>query len=91
MSRDLLPLNYAIMKLFEDGKPRCARDVVEELDAAYGRYRLLTIKDIGEALATAKENGLLFETRLSFSDETGLSIFYKTTPYGKSLTEHYLT
>ena len=56
-----LPLYYAIMRHFADGKPDCAEGVMQDLRTDYGSYKLFTRKDIEEALATAKENGLLNE------------------------------
>ena len=56
-----LPLYYAIMKHFENGKPDCTEGVMHDLAASYSSYKLFTRKDIDEALATAKENGLLDE------------------------------
>ena len=59
--KELIPLYYAIIKHYMDGTEACADDVVTALSPDYGNYKLLTRKDVEEALATAKENGLLDE------------------------------
>ena len=51
-----LPLYYAIMKHFANGKPDCTEGVMHNLAASYSSYKQFTRKDIDEALATAKEN-----------------------------------
>ena len=86
----LAPLNYAIIKLFMDGKSRCAQDVVIELEQDYGGYRLLTTKNIDEVLATARENGLLDEAGVSLSSNGDLHIFFQLNEYGKRMVERYI-
>ena len=61
MSNELLPLHYAIIKHFENGATACAQDVVAALEPAYAGYKLLSLHDVEETLATAKENGILEE------------------------------
>ena len=68
--KELIPLYYAIIKHFLDGTEACADDVVSALSPNYGSYKLLTHKDVEEALATAKENGLLDESNYGI-DEKG--------------------
>ena len=58
MSKTLIPLYYAIVKHFMDGQEDCAAGVVDALKPDYGDYKMLTLKDVEEALATAKENGM---------------------------------
>ena len=59
MSNELLPLHYAIIKHFENGVAACAQDVVAALKPAYSSYKLLSLHDVEETLATAKENGMM--------------------------------
>lgn len=90
MSAGLPPLNYAIIKLFMDGKSRCAEDVAAELAADYQGHRLLAVPAIDEALMTAKENGLLDEARFESSDDAGIRVFYRMTDYGRNMVNRYL-
>ena len=81
--KKLPPLYYAIILHFLDGKTDSAQGVVQALSPNYGGYRLLTLKDVEEALATAKENGLL--------DEDGeLRIDYRMTEFGRDMVQRYL-
>lgn len=90
MAAGLPPLNYAIIKLFMDGKSRCAEDVAAELAPDYRGHRLLAVPAVDEALMTAKENGLLDEVRFEPSDDTGIRVFYRLTGYGRDMVERYL-
>lgn len=85
-----IPLSYAIINLFKDGRPRSAEDVVRELSPVYSRHKLLTEKGADEVLATAKENGLLDEVRASISDGGKLRLSYKLNAYGREMAEKYL-
>ncbi len=58
------PLYYAIIRLFADGCERTSENVLAELEPTYGSRKLFTLKGIDEALATARENGLLEENLL---------------------------
>ncbi|MDN0055213.1 hypothetical protein [Collinsella ihumii] len=90
MTEREIPLSYAIVKLFKDGRPRSAEDVVHELGPAYAKHKLLTLKGVDEALATAKENGLLDEACTSISSDGKLQLSYKLNAYGKKMVEKYL-
>ena len=61
MKNNLPPLYYAIIGQFKDDAEHCAADIVAALESDYAGYKLLTNKDVEEALATAKENGILDE------------------------------
>lgn len=88
-ARDLEPLHYAMVRLLADGRERGARDVVRELGRDYGGYRLLTLKDMEEALATAKENGILEEAGYDL-DGGELVIRYRVSEFGRKMMERYL-
>lgn len=90
MPKKAEPLSYAIIRLFEDGKARCAADVVRELQPTYGGHKLLTEQDVDEALATAKENELLDEVRVELSNSGEVRVFFKISAYGLSMVERYL-
>lgn len=90
MATHLPPLSYAIIKLFSDGTPRCARDVIEALSPDYKGFKLLTEKDVDESLATAKENGLLDEVKAEAFDDGKVLIFFQINDYGRKMIERYL-
>lgn len=54
------------------------------------RYKLLNIKDVEEALATAKENGLLMETGYRVDENGELLIDYQITEFGRDMVLRYL-
>jgi len=87
---DLIPLYYAIMKHFVDGGQYCTADVMAALDSLYGGYKLLTRKDVDEALATAKENGLLDESGYNLDEAGELRIFYQVNDFGADMIERYI-
>lgn len=89
MANKLMPLNYAIIKLFMDEKERCAQDVISELEPEYGGYKMLTLKSVDEALATAKENGLLDEVNAEL-DGNDLRILYQINDYGRKMVEQFI-
>ena len=90
MSNTSLPLYYAIIKHFENGTEDCAQGVVAALEPEYSGYKLLALNDVAEALATAKENGILEETSYEIDSEKQLMANYKLTEFGKGMIERYL-
>ena len=89
-TNDLMPLYYAIIKHFEDGKEDSAQGVVSALEPTYHGYKLLNVKDVEEALATAKENGLLDEVEYGLDAEGKLIISYAITDFGAEMLRKYL-
>lgn len=90
MSSPSLPLYYAIIKHFENGTEDCAQGVVTALEPEYSGYKLLTLNDVAEALATAKENGILEETAYTIDSNKQLVSSYRMTAFGKSMVDKYL-
>lgn len=88
--KKLPPLYYAIVLHFLDGNADSAQGVVEALSPDYGGYRLLTLKDVEEALATAKENGLLEECDYIIADRGELEVSYQISDFGKDMVRRYL-
>ena len=86
MSKKLEPLYYAIIRHFTNG----VADVVEALTSKYASYKLLTLHDVDDALAVAKENGILEETRCDLDDAGNLRIYYRITDFGTDMISRYL-
>ena len=90
MAKELIPLYYAIMKHFMDGREHAACDVIDALEPRYGGYKLLTPKDVGEALDTAKENGLLDESGCDLDEGGSLRIYYRVSDFGRDMIDRYI-
>lgn len=90
MGKNKLPLSYAIIKLFTDGKSRCAQNVVEALEGDYRNSKMLTVKDVDEMLATSKENGLLVESDAKIDSNKDLLVFFRLSKYGQGMVEKYI-
>ena len=89
-NRNLPPLYYAIILHFLDGNVDSARGVVEALKPDYGDYKLLNTEDVEEALATARENGLLEEAGYRLGKGGELWIDYEMTEFGRDMVRRYL-
>lgn len=83
------PLTYAIILHFLDGRQRCVQDIISELKPVYMDHKLLTVPDVAEMLATAKENGLLDEAGYEVSGEE-VQLLYRINEYGRSMASRYL-
>lgn len=90
MSNPSLPLYYAIIKHFKNGTVDCAQGVVKALEPEYSGYKLLTLNDVAEALATAKENGILEETVYAIDGNNQLVTNYRMTEFGKDMVDRYI-
>ena len=90
MSNPSLPLYYAIIKHFENGTVDWAQGVVKALEPEYSGYKLLTLNDVAEALATAKENGILEETVYAIDGNNQLVTNYRMTEFGKDMVDRYI-
>ena len=90
MRNNLQPLYYAIIEHFKGDVEDCAQGVVDALSEDYAGYRLLNAKDVSEALATAKENGILEEAGCGVDAEGELVISYRMSDFGKEMVVKYL-
>ena len=90
MRNNLQPLYYAIIEHFKGAVEDCAQGVVETLSRDYAGYKLLNEKDVAEALATAKENGILEEAGYGVDAEGELVINYHMSDFGKEMVTRYL-
>lgn len=68
----------------------CAQGVVKAFEPEYSGYKLLTIIDVAEALATAKENGILEETAYAIDSNKQLVTNYSTTEFRKDMVDRYI-
>lgn len=90
MPKELMPLYYAIVKHFMSGEKQSAGDVIAALKPLYGGYKLLTKDDVEEALATAKENGLLDEVDCDLDEAGELRIYYRVNDFGRDMIDRYI-
>ena len=86
----MLPLNYAILKLFGDGSEHDVKSVMDELRGDYGKFRPFKPAVVNESLMSAEKNELLVETRAEFDEVRDLRVFYKATDYGIDMIRQYI-
>ena len=84
------PLYYSMLLLFKDGKERCVNDVINELKGEYSGFKMLKFNSVQEGLMTAKENGLLDETRFDLDQEGKLRVYWKVNDYGMQMMNSYI-
>ena len=84
------PLNFAILKLFTDGKEYCRKDVQDVLRADYGSFKAFKDHQMDEALMTAKSNGLIEESRLDMDENDNLVIYYRANQDGIDAINSYI-
>ena len=90
MANGLIPLYYAIVKSFLDDEAHSAEEIVAALEPDYHGYKLLNRKDVEEALATAKENGILDECDYRIDAQGNLQVFFRMTDFGRDMTQRYI-
>ena len=86
----MLPLNYAILKLFQDGLEYDVQGVMNELSDEYGSYRAFKFDAVNESLMSAEQNGLLDPVRYEFDDNKDLHVYYKANEYGTQMIKQYI-
>jgi len=86
----MLPLNYAILKLFEDGAEYDVQDVMSRLEGAYGSFRAFKPAGVNEALMSAEQNGLLDAVRYDLDEAGELHVYYKANEYGAGMIKQYI-
>ena len=86
----MLPLNYAVLKYFVSHDEGDAESVMQELAPVYSKFRAFKKKSIIESLMTAKENGLLDETKVQLEGKDNLKVFYKANDYGLNMIKNYI-
>ena len=73
----MMPLNFAILKLFTNGREACPDGVIEALRPEYGSFKALNRTDVLTALMTAESNGLLEESRFELDDNNEVRGFFR--------------
>jgi len=86
----MIPLNYAILKLFTKVEEACADCVMDALRADYGSYKAFKKSAIMEALMTAEANGLLEETRFDLDDNNELRVYFRAHEEGAATINNYI-
>ncbi|MCL2808311.1 MAG: hypothetical protein FWD27_09225 [Coriobacteriia bacterium] len=86
----MLPLNYAILKLFVSGNELSVQGVIDKLDKDYRSFRAFKPKAINESLMSAEKNGLLEESNWELDDKGELHVYYKATSYGVEMISSYI-
>ena len=83
------PLYYSML-LFKDGKELCVNDVIDALKGEYGSFKMLKPAAVQEGLMTAKNNGLLDETRFDLDENGNLRVYWKVNDYGLQMMNSYI-
>lgn len=83
-------LYYAIIGLFANGREITSEDTLSKLKPVYCGRKLFTRKGIDEALAAARENGLLGEASYKTSASGNLAVIYTITGFRKETVSKYL-
>lgn len=86
----MIPLNYAILKLFTKIDEGCADSVMETLKDQYGSFNAFKKDAIINALMTAEANGLLEETRFDLDLNNELRVYYRAHEEGAATINQYI-
>jgi hypothetical protein len=86
----MLPLNYAILKLFETGDELDVQSVMEKLQKDYGSFRAFKPAAVNESLMSAEQNGLLDAVNYALDDKSELHVYYKANDYGTDMIKNYI-
>ena len=86
----MLPLNYAILKLFENGDEYDVQSVMAKLKGEYGLFRAFKSAGVNESLMSAEKNGLLDAVRYELDDKKELHVYYKANEYGTDMIRQYI-
>jgi hypothetical protein len=86
----MMPLNYAILKLFTDGRTACPEDVIEALKADYASYKALNKKEVLNTLLTAVSNGLLEEASFELDENSEIRIYFRSNAEGIATINSYI-
>jgi len=84
------PLNYAILKLYEDGSEIDVQGVISRLEADYSSFSAFKPKAVNESLMSAEKNGMLEESNWELDNNGDLHVYYKATEYGLEMISGYI-
>ena len=84
------PLNYAILKLFENGDEMDVQGDMATLAGDYSGFRAFKAKAVNESLMSAEKNGLLEESNWGLDEKGELHVYYKVTDYGADMIKGYI-
>ena len=85
----MMPLNFAILKLFTNGQEACPENVIEALRPEYGNFKALNKADVLTALMTAESNGLLEESRFDLDENGEVRVFFRAGAEAIATTNKY--
>ncbi|QJB57079.1 hypothetical protein [Pseudodesulfovibrio sp. zrk46] len=86
----MIPLNYAILKMFTKVEEACADCVMDELRGTYGSFKAFKKPAIIESLMTAEANGLLEETRFDLDENNELRVYFRAHEEGAATINKYI-
>ena len=86
----MMPLNYAILKLFTDGRTACPEQVIEALKSNYAGYQALNKKEVLNTLLTAVSNGLLEEASFELDENNEIRIYFRSNAEGIATINSYI-
>jgi len=87
----MLPLNYAILKIFENApEALCVYDVMDALKEQYGNFRAFKESYVTEALMSGQFNGLLDEIAFEIDGNDNLRVYYRANEEGKKVIKRYI-
>ncbi len=86
----MMPLNFAILKLFTDGRTASPEQVVEALQADYSGHKALNKKAVLNTLLTAVSNGLLEEAGFELDENSELRIYFRSNKEGIATINSYI-
>ena len=87
----MLPLNYAILKMFEkEQEPLCVQDVMNRLNDDYKGFRAFKEPYVTEALMSGEKNGLLDEVRIELGEDKKLAVYYLANDTGRAVIKKYI-
>ena len=86
----MMPLNFAILKLFTNGQEACPENVIEALKPEYGSFKALNKEDVRTALMTAESNGLLEESRFDLDENGEVRVFFRAGAEAIATINNYI-
>ena len=86
----MMPLNFAILKLFTDGRQASPENVMEALRPEYGSFKALNKEDVLTALMTAESNGLLEESHFELDDSGEVRIYFRANEEAIATINKYI-